>query len=272
MALWNVDMALSLEARLIEAIRLKEHLTGKKETIQPLTVANVVKEDRYLKGLFSPGKDWGTWEVRHARPADDPGHYKEVEGVMLTHPFNRLYTVASPRTFDAYRTVSGLAVIRHYALNESMMFGKDDKPKLGYFVADMERAGPHCMMAEAVAMANGDPTMIGYLSGGNFGRGFPRYVRNFNAAFLALPALPSKVMPGASSDAGVVVRTIDAGKHGTYVAVVNTAMTDKAGVSVSLPAGGNVTDAATGKALTTAGGKIKLSMWPFQLRAIHVAR
>ena len=62
---------------------------------------------------------------------------------------------------------------------------------LGYFVADIERAGPFCMMAEALAMANGDPTMIGYLVGSNYGRGFPGYVRDFNANFLALPALPS---------------------------------------------------------------------------------
>ena len=57
-------------------------------------------------------------------------------------------------------------------------------------MADVERAGPFCMQAEAVAMANGDPTMIGYLVGNNFERGFPMYVRDFNANFLALPALP----------------------------------------------------------------------------------
>ena len=49
-------------------------------------------------------------------------------------------------------------------------------------------------------MAHGDPTMIGYLVGCNFGRGFPQYVRNFNANFLALPALPSQVVPQAASD------------------------------------------------------------------------
>ena len=63
-------------------------------------------------------------------------------------------------------------------------------------MADIERAGPYCMMAEALAMANGDPTMLGYLLGGNFGRGFPQYVREFNANFLALPALPSERLVG----------------------------------------------------------------------------
>ena len=44
--------------------------------------------------------------------------------------------------------------MRHYALNENMMSDASDKEKLGYFVADVERAGAACMQAEAVAMAN----------------------------------------------------------------------------------------------------------------------
>ena len=135
-----------------------------------------------------------------SRPADDPQNYKDVDGVLFSHAFNRNYTVASPRTFEAFRSLAGLAVIRHYPLNENMMFDQRDQQILGYFVADIERAGPYCMMAEAHAMAHGDPTMIGYLTGGNFGRGFPGYVRNFNANFLALPALPSTIVPGAASD------------------------------------------------------------------------
>jgi len=251
-------------------LKRAEHRTGKDEIIEPVSVDTVVREGRYLAGLLATGKDWGGWEVRHARPADDPHRYRNDEGVMLTHAFNRLYTVASPKTFDTFRTRSGLAVIRHYALNENMAFDKADKTKLGYFVADMERAGPYCMMAEAVAVANGDPTMIGYLSGGNFGRGFPKYVRNFNAAYLALPALPSRVLPGAASDPAVVVREIKTDRHGMYLAVVNTAPTARTNVAVSLPANGTVTDAVTGEALPVASGKLTLSFYPYQLRAIRV--
>ena len=42
----------------------------------------------------------------------------------MTHCFNRAYTVASPATFDAFRAPAGLAMVRHYALNENMMFDK----------------------------------------------------------------------------------------------------------------------------------------------------
>ena len=98
--------------------------------------------------------------------------------------------------------------MRFYSLNENMMNDKADKEKLGYFVADMEMAGPYSMLAEARAVANGDPSDIGYLSGNNFQRGFPEYARAFNTAFLSLPALPSVVVAGASSDKEVVVRQI----------------------------------------------------------------
>lgn len=246
-----------------------EHVTENHGPITPLTVGQVVERDLYLTALTTPGLNWGDWEVQHARPADDPQNYKDVEGVMLSHAFNRNYTVASPRTFDAFRTPTGLAVIRHYSLNENMMFDKKDQPILGYFIADVERAGPYCMMAEALAMANGDPTMIGYLAGCNFGRGFPEYVRDFNAAFLALPALPSKIVAGAASDGDVIVRRIDTDKHGTYLAVVNTSLTAKPSVTISLPAG-DVTDAASGQLLNAPGRQLTLSLRPCQLRSLHV--
>jgi hypothetical protein len=235
------------------------------------TPADVAEQGLYLNALLAPGANWGGWEIHHANPADDPATYQPVEGVLLSHPFNRLYTVASPKTLDLYRTPAGLALLRHYALNENMMNDLSDKEKLGYFVADVERAGPSCMQAEAVAMANGDPTMIGYLCGNNFGRGFPLYVRDFNANFLALPALPSKRLEGASDDAAVAVRVIDAGKQGVYVSVVNTAPTERKQVRVKLPGGGAVTALATGAAVARSGDGVTVSLRPYQLLSLRVA-
>ena len=238
--------------------------------LEMLTPQDVVKNNRYLKALKSPGKNWGGHEISHARPGDDPNNYRKAEGLLLAHAFNRLYTVSDPASFDAYRTPAGLAITRHYSLNENMMFNKEDKNLLGYFVADMEKAGPYCMMAEAVAMANGDPTMIGYLSGGNFGRGFPKYVRNFNQAFLSLPAMPSKRLKGVSSDPEVVVREIKTPKNGTYYSIVSTGMKEKKNVTISLPAKGKVIDAAIGKPMKANNGKVKLSFYPYQLHSILV--
>ncbi|MBW3635317.1 MAG: hypothetical protein KY445_02480 [Armatimonadetes bacterium] len=240
---------------------------GKKRAA--LTIDEVVRKDLYMDAMRSPRLSWGGWELSHANPESDPQRYQATPGILQTHPFNHLYTVASPKTLDAFSGPAGLALIRHYSLNENMLFDREDKPKLGYFVGDIERAGPYSMMAEAMAMANGNPTHIGYLSGGNFGRGFPEYVRAFNTAFLSLPALPSVVVPNAASDTGVVVRSIKTPAQGTYLAIVNTAMGDKK-VSVTLPATGKVTNAATGEALQATGNKVQLSLYPFQLQAIRI--
>jgi len=246
-----------------------EHAAGDRGPIVPISVEEVVRGDLYLEALTSPGLNWGNWEVHHSRPADDPQHYKQTEGILLTHAFNRNYTVASPQTLDAYRAPAGLAIVRHYALNENMMFDKSDKEILAYFVADVERAGPYCMMAEAHAVAHGDPTMIGYLVGNNFGRGFPQYVRNFNANYLALPALPSTVVAEGAADPQVVVRRIDTPQHGTWIAVVNTSLHAKRNVAVRLPQG-KATDAVTGQDIQVAAGKTNLDLYPCQLRTFRV--
>ena len=192
--------------------------------------------------------------------------------MLLTHCINRAYTVGSPQTFDAFRGPSGLAVVRHYALNEHMLVDRRDQPKLGYFVADVERAGPYCMLAEARAMAHGDPTLIGYLVGSNFARGFPQYVRQFHAAYLALPALPSRRVAEASGDPEVVVRAIDAPGHGTYYAVVNTGWQAKPRVRIQLPRAKTVQDAATGQDLPVRDGAVELDFYPCQLRALLEVR
>ena len=231
-----------------------------------LSIEEVVAERLYLKALLAPPLNWGGWEVHHASPPPDPARYKQTPGVLLSHAFNRLYTVSSPATFDTFRGPSGLAVVRHYALNEDMMFDRDGKPKLGYFCADVERAGPYCMMAEATAVAHGDPTMIGYLTGRTLARGFPYYVRRFNAAFLSLPALPSEKLEGACDDPQIVVRRIVAPGHGTYYAAVNLGMTDKQDVAVRIGSEG-LRDAVADRPLPQTNGITKLSFYPFELKA-----
>lgn len=239
-----------------------EHIKDNRPYV-PLPLDRVVKENLYLEALQAAPLNWGNWEVHHASPPADPARYRDTPGVMLTHCFNRRYTVASPKTLAAFRGPTGLAIVRHYALNENMINDKQDKPKLGYFVCDIERAGPACMMAEALAVANGDPTMIGYLMGNNFGRGFPQYVREFNANFLALPALPSVRLEGVAADPEVVVRQIKTDGHGTYYAVVNTGSQAKTDVVLKLP-DPTVIDAVTGKPSTG-----PMALYPYQLRALQ---
>ncbi len=251
----------------------KEHLNDKGEKRDIITPAEIVKQGMYRKGLTSPGLSWGGWEGHHANPADDPGNYQDTPGVLISHAFNRSYTVTSPETMDLFRSPAGLAMMRHYSLNENMMADKADQPKLGYFVANFERAGPYCMQAEALAMANGDPTMLGYLSPANYGRGFPEYVRDFNANFLALPAMPSKRLAGACDNPDITVREIQTPSNGTYLAIVNTGNSSHAAVEIRIPAASaqTVTALASGEKVQENKGVLKLDLRPCQLLSLHIA-
>ncbi len=240
--------------------------------ITPVSIENVLEQNMYSVALTSAPLPWGNWEPHHASPPADPFSYKNNDGVMLTYGFNRLYTVASSEPLDLFRTSSGLAIIRHYALNEDMMYDKNDKPKLGYFIADIEHAGPFCMMAEAMAVAKGDPTMIGYLMGGNYGRGFPDYVRNFNANFLALPALPSRLLKNVCDDSEIVAREIVTPTNGIWLAIVNTGWGEKKEVKINFKGDGIACDAITDEILTTKNHFITLSLYPFQLKTIRIEK
>ena len=214
-------------------------------------------------------------ENDHSAPPADPQNFKADDDVYMAMPFSRLYTTSSASGLDAFRSKSGLAVVRHFNLNEedgqnpSSPEGPMSK-KLGYFVSDVDRAGPYSMLAEARAVANGDPRFIGYLASSSFNRGFPEYTRAFDAAYLALPALPSTVVDGAASDAAIVVRKIETAKYGTYYAVASTALDAKKDVAVTLAGSGTVYDLVTGAALPRANGAVTLSFYPGQLYALDV--
>lgn len=241
-----------------------------KKIVQPIALETVIARNEYLTALTRPTGTWGDWEWHHSDPQSDPAHYKNAPGALLTFTLNRAYTAASPTAFEAFRGKDGLALAYHYPLNENTLH-----TDLGYSVADMERAGPYSMLAEARAMAYGDPRYIGYLASNNFNRGFPQYARAFNRAFLALPALPSKLLTNASPDAEIVTRAIEAGQHGTYLSVVNVGLARKSAVFVRLPVsarpGTRVVDAASGASLTIKNGTVLVgAMEPCSLRALRV--
>jgi hypothetical protein len=242
---------------------------------QPTTLSKAIMERWSFEGQTLPHGTWGKWEWQHAVPRPDPENYRDVEGILPTFTFNRAYTVGDAAALKAFETVTGLAMVRHYSLNENMLRidkaagGKDLDP-LGYFVADFERAGPTIMLGEVRAMANGNPTHIGYLASNNFNRTFPQYVRLFNAAFLSLPALPSEVVPGAASDPEVVVRKIDGGRHGIWLAIINPTYRSKANVQIKLPPGNKVTNSSTGEPVPVSNGRVTLSMYPCQLAAVRI--
>ncbi len=238
----------------------------------------------YLDAALAPNFNWADYtcndpekqlyEWEHSSPRPDPANARDMDGFLFTYPFSRLYTTSEPAGFDAFRGPAGVAMLRHYSLNENTMSvareGANPESLLGYFAHDLDRAGPYSMLAEARALAYGDPRYIGYLASNRYNRGFPEYVRAFNSAFLSLPAVPSMLWSDASSATEVVVRAYSTDSHGTYLAVVNTGLNSVDEVTITVPNNSRVTDAVTGSELLAMGSSLNLNLYPGEVRALVV--
>jgi hypothetical protein len=238
--------------------------------IGAVSYADVLSKGMYRNALLRERGTWGKWEWQHACPRNDPETYRAAEGVALTYSFNRRYTVADPQALADFTFPTGLAMVRHYSLNENeMSAGKQEL--LGYFVADVERAGPASMASEVLALANGNPRYIGYLAGNSFNRGYAAEARRFNLNFLALPALPMVTVPEATRDSEVVLRRIDAGDQGTWLAVINSGFAAKKGLRVRLPKGVRAVETAVGgDAVPVRAGRITLDLDACELLSLRV--
>lgn len=228
---------------------------------------------RHRKALTTARGTYSGWEWQHADPWNDPAKYVGLEGAMLTMTFNKPYTLDEQPLIDEFKTAGGLAMVRHFSLNENTL---DDpatttvtEEPLGYFVADFERTGPFCMMGEAAAFAKGDPFYIGYLSSNTFSPGFPEYRRAFNKAYLALPAVQGTIRGGASSNVNVLARDYTTDGFGTYMGIVNNSTANQT-ATITLPFSAKVTDAATGTVISSSATTVVLTMYPYQLRALHL--
>lgn len=247
-------------------------IVAENPSIPPLsTLPNVSSLDEalagnwYLKSLTSPSETWETWEWQHAVPHADPHRYRDTHGIYLTQTVNRAYTMDRD-AFDAFRTSEGLAAIRFYPLNEDATEVDGDNRLVGYFVADVDYAGPFVVLPEALAFAHGDPRFLGYLSSNNFNRGNPYYVRRFNANFLALPALPSTIETEMSADPNLVVRSIITPSHGEFLGAVHIGRERKT-IQIRLPKPGSILDAVSGKTLFTLTETMEITFDPFELRS-----
>lgn len=229
--------------------------------------AEVAYGRQYLERTLAPPATWSHWEFQHSSPQADPANYRETDGVLMTYPYNRAYTVATPAPFEAFRSASGLAIVRHQSLNELVM----PEAMIGYHCVDMERSGPASMLSEVMAVVHGDPAWLGNLSGTSYATGFPQHVRAFHAAYLALPALPGRILPDAATAKQVVVRAIDGGRHGTWLAVGNLGHEALSGVRIAMPIAGTASDAVHGGTLPVAAGTITLDLAPCSLRAIRIS-
>ncbi|MDF7797853.1 hypothetical protein P4C99_00150 [Pontiellaceae bacterium B1224] len=230
-------------------------------------LADAVEQNWQLQTLTNNWATWSYYEWQHSVPHPDPVRYKETPGIFMTETVNRAYTL-EPDVMDAFKAKDGLAAIRHYSLNEDATTVGDERYLMGYFVADVDYAGPFVMLPEALAFAHGDPKYFGYLASHNFNRGNPHYVRRFNANFLALPALPSVIDSRFSAQADLVVRRIDTSENGTYLGAVHLGRTGT-NLTLSLPEPGQLLDAVTGATISQDAQEISLEMAPYELRSFR---
>ena len=234
-----------------------------------VNIDTAIADDLHYDEELSWRSTWSPWEWHHSCPPPDPSRYYDDDGILFNSTFNHLYTTSSPTKYDQWRNAwGGMAITRHYHLNEAAM------DNLGYWVSDINMAGPYTMMAEARAMAYGNPYYITYLASAAYNRGFPQYVRNFNAAFLALPALPSVELVGVASNYQVVVREIDAGDYGKYYYAVNTGMQSVPSYTINLGTTvtpGTVKNLVTGEDLMVAGNIILApAMYPGEMLSFRI--
>nr|MBA3684163.1 hypothetical protein [Planctomycetota bacterium] len=229
-----------------------------------MTLAEATADTRYYNRVTGPTPNMGGWEWQHGVPAPDPANYASLDAIAMTYPYNRRYTVSVASGMNAFRTTNGLAMIRHFPLNEDTIPAASG---LGYACADMELAGPSCVLNDVIAVANGDPRWLGMLTGRSLATGYPQHVRAFYAAFLALPARPSQRLSGATTAPGVVVRSIDGGAHGTWLAIANTTTAAANAITITMPVAGTVTDCANGAVLPSNGTSLVISLAPASLRA-----
>ncbi len=214
---------------------------------------------------------WGGWEWQHSVPPADPKRYTDTDDIIMTYGFNRLYTVSSTEQTDPFVAKDGLAMIRHYVLNEHAINkgGNSKDALLGYFVSDFDVAGPYHMLAEARALAYSDPKYLGYLASAVYSSGFTEYQRAFNQAFLSLPAVPSELLSNVSSQKEVMVREYKTKEHGTWYAVVNTDLNDAIDVKIKLPKAKQLVDAVTKAKVKAKAGTVTVSLYPGQVLTWH---
>jgi len=224
---------------------------------EAIALRRVVGDEMHLKAIQAFPGNRGNWDWHDATPPADPGKYWDTKGVLFTYPVSRMYTAMSSTAFDAFRGPDGLAAVRWFCPNAGL-----DAGTLGGIVADIDRAGPYCMMTEALAVANGDPIWLGILASNTFTSSFPEYARRFYAAYLALPAEKSQRMWEWSPDPEVVVRVIWPETKGAYLAVVNTSYLPKKEAAIVLSWDGQVTNAASGQILDSLKSKIKVKKKP----------
>ncbi len=201
----------------------------------------------------------------------NPPLYAQDRGLWNLAPAHYPFLCGNARYLEHFRTGEGSAVCLWWIYNEDAF---RNFPEPGWACPGLngnEPAGRACMLDEVLTVASADPCLLAVRMGA-MNRGFPQFVREFSAAYRALPALPSRVV-AACEDPHVVVRRIDTARGG-YVAVINTHLGPaprRVELRTQVLGGGAVRNLVTGELLRSPeGAPISLTLPPVSLTSLRV--
>ena len=208
----------------------------------------------------------------------NPRLYRRDDGIIYWAPVHYKYTADNAKFLELFRTGEGVAIANHFPYNEET--GHANTYSL-HCALGVEHAGPFCMMEEVLAMANVDPAYVMMSMWEPVKRGFPKYAREFAAAYRALPTVPSQIGDGAvePADRDIVVRSYPT-DYGTYLAIINRAFDLAAKrITVTVDPGfqhvNSVRDLLTGETIPferVQGGKVRfaLAVRPMGLNSLRI--
>ncbi len=145
-----------------------------------------------------------------------PWLYRDIPGVALLAPVNALYTARDSVFLNYFRTAEGLAVSNPVVYDEAC--SRFINPKYEGNMA-VPAGAPFSMALELLAWFHGDARTLTFTTY-TYARGFAAAHRRFAQAFLALPALPGKIL--RTDDEDLRVRTYRT-ERATYVGVASKA-------------------------------------------------
>jgi hypothetical protein len=151
----------------------------------------------------------------------NPPLYQRDRGLLNLAVAHYPFLCGNEKYLNPFRTGEGSAICLWWIYNEDAFM---NHPQIGWNCPGLhgnEPAGRYSMLDEVLAMATADPVLLAVRIG-SLNRGFPEVVREFAAAYRALPAVPSEIVK-AGGDGRIVVRRYRT-EVGTYLAVINTAL------------------------------------------------
>ena len=207
-----------------------------------------------------------------------PQLYANDDGIVYWAPVHYKFAADNPKFLNLFKTGEGVAVANHFPYNEET--GHNNTYNL-HCAGAVEHAGAFCMMEEVLSVVHADPSCLMVSMWQPPKRGFPRYAREFAAAYRALPTTGSEILERAvtPADADVVVRSYRT-DYGLYLAVVNRALElgtkhVKVRVKPDFREIRAVEDLVSGEALpyrkaSSGMVEIALAAKPMQLRALRI--